>query len=294
MYKEAIQQVIAQQIAGGVNNTALKAGLRFTETTKALLQDSEILARLSSTDNHLHASQVLARQIKEHLFRTMPYVEMDNFTQEILVGVCKSLFVDVRRGYSINDIERKHFQRYKAWLELLCGKQKNSRRRTGADAEPVYTEYSAGQQVGLLDLDPHKLKTPLLDIGCGAHGHLVTYLRRQGLPAFGLDRVADDSSSYFVRDYWWDFPFEKSTWGTITAHFSFSTHFLRAHLLRSSFSVRYAKLYLSILESLQPGGRFHYAPGLPFMEQWLPAERFEVKHKTVHDAVQATIITKKK
>jgi hypothetical protein len=294
MYKEAIQHVIAQQIAAGVNDTVSKQGLRFTETTKVLLQDSEILAHLSSTDNLFYASQVLAGQIKEHLFRIMPYVEMDTFTQEILVSVCKSLFVDVRRGYSINEIERKHFQRYKAWLELLYGKQKQSRRRTGAGAEPVYTEYSAGQQVSLLNLDLNELKTPLLDIGCGAHGHLVTYLRSQELPAFGLDRVADDSCSYFVRDYWWDFPFQKGTWGTITAHLSFSTHFLRAHLLRSPFSVRYAKLYLSILESLQLGGCFHYSPGLPFMEQWLPAERFEVKHKIVNDAVQATTITKKK
>jgi hypothetical protein len=294
MYKEAIQQVIAQQIAAGVNNTAAKQGLRFTETTKALLQDSDILAHLSCTDNLLYASQMLAGQIKEHLFRTMPYVEMDTFTQEILFSVCKSLFVDVKRGYTIKEIERKHFRRYKAWLELLWGKQKKGLRTTGANAEPVYTEYSAELQVNILGLDLHELKTPLLDIGSGAHGHLVTYLRSQQLPAFGLDRVADDSSSYFIRDYWWDFPFQKGAWGTITAHLSFSTHFLRAHLLRSSFSVRYATLYLAILEALQPGGRFHYAPGLPFMEQWLPAERFDVKHMTVNDAFQATIITKKK
>jgi hypothetical protein len=44
---------------------------------------------------------------------------------------------------------------------------------------------------------------------------------------------------------------------------------------------RYARLYMSVLGALAPGGSFLYAPGLPFVESLLPGELYEVRTRPV-------------
>jgi hypothetical protein len=72
------------------------------------------------------------------------------------------------------------------------------------------------------------------------------------------------------------FSLPPSTWGTVIAHQSFALHFLYAHLRSTSRASRFATKYMEILYSLKRGGRFFYAPGLPFIEQHLPNSRFRV------------------
>jgi len=163
-------------------------------------------------------------------------------------------------------------------------------------------EYSAPLQLRLLHLEPTTLREPILDLGCGSRGEVVMYLRQQGLHAVGLDRMSPNLPG-FVHSDWFAFDFQEHSWGTILAHQSFSTHFLHSHLHTPRLAERYAKTYLAILQSLQPGGTFHYTPGLPFFEPHIrlqPDYRLEKRlidapnvPESIRDISYAVIIKKR-
>ena len=114
----------------------------------------------------------------------------------------------------------------------------------------------------------------LLDLGCGAKGALVLYLRRAGLaPVVGVDRAAPAGPGFY-RESWFTADLARHAWRTVIAHQSFSLHFLHAHVHSEERAARFAQRYLEILRSLAPGGRFVYAPALPFLEALLPGAEF--------------------
>ncbi|MCK5739757.1 class I SAM-dependent methyltransferase, partial [bacterium] len=129
-------------------------------------------------------------------------------------------------------------------------------------------EYSAQLQIDLLKMDVAQLKSPVLDIGCGIQGNLVAYLRKAGLDAEGIDRQVTVKPGLHQGD-WLDFNFEPKRWGTIIAHQSFSTHFIFNHIHSQDLAQKYAGTFMQIINSLQPGGDFYYAPGVPFFEPHL-------------------------
>ena len=128
-------------------------------------------------------------------------------------------------------------------------------------------EYSAPLQLQILNIDIARMAEPVLDIGCGSDGRLVSYLRGQGLAAFGMDRLASSEPEVIQKD-WFDLD-SRQTWGTIIAHQSVSTHFIYNHLHNAKMAKKYAKLFMNLLACLEPGGEFYYAPGLPFFEDEL-------------------------
>jgi len=147
--------------------------------------------------------------------------------------------------------------------------------------EAVCAEYSPELQLRLLGLDPQRVESPVLDLGCGASASLVHYLRARGLPGVvGVDREAPAGTG-LIRASWFDVPLPPGTWGTVIAHQSFSLHFVHAHLRSADRAERHARRTMEILGSLRVGGRFAYAPGLPFLERLLPAERFRVVTRPV-------------
>ena len=127
-------------------------------------------------------------------------------------------------------------------------------------------EYSAGFQLSILGLDLNRLIEPVLDFGCGSNGALVRFLRRQGIEAFGVDRLAPREPFFFQSD-WFDFPLERESWGCIVAHQSLSTHFIYAYLHQPSSVQKFSWLGRSILSCLQEGSYLCYAPGMPFFEE---------------------------
>ncbi len=142
--------------------------------------------------------------------------------------------------------------------------------------EPVAcSEYTAELQIEILNLNINEIMEPVLDIGCGRHGNLVKYLRDKGLEAYGFDRLPD-GLPYLTSADWLEFPYGVSKWGTIISHLGFSNHFHHHHLREDGDFVRYAEKYTEILGSLKPGGCFHYAPGLPFIEEYLNNERYRL------------------
>lgn len=147
-------------------------------------------------------------------------------------------------------------------------------------SDPICRQYSPALQCRVLGLTADDLAGPLLDIGCGEAAELVGFLRSRGCAAWGIDRLAP-ASGHVMRGDWFDLPLAAGGWRTIVAHLSFSLHFLHAHLHSEDEAKRYAVAYMSILERLQPGGSFLYAPSLPFIEPLLDPRRFRVEGNPV-------------
>jgi hypothetical protein len=136
----------------------------------------------------------------------------------------------------------------------------------GQVVEVVCSEYSPGLQLQLLGLAD--VRGPVLDVGCGASRGLVAELNARGVAAEGIDRVHGDD--------WLTYAYGEDRWASVVSHHGFSLHFLHHHLRPGETALVYARVYMDILRSLQIGGVFAYAPGLPFLEAMLPAASYRV------------------
>ena len=153
-------------------------------------------------------------------------------------------------------------------------------------------EYSAEFQIELFDIKASHLKQPIIDIGCGSHANLVRYLRSQGLDACGLDRFLDPPEVYLVQADWFEYFFEPGRWGTIISNIAFTNHLNYTYQHDSAQLERYLLKMREIIEALVPGGRFYYAPSLPFVEERLAPNRFRVTLKRVTEDVSISVITR--
>ncbi len=146
---------------------------------------------------------------------------------------------------------------------------------------PIVSEaYSVETQLSVLNLAVAGLLEPVLDVGCGRDATLVKWLRGRGTNAIGLDVLAPRTTGCIVAD-WFQFPWLPEQFGTILAHLSFSLHFLHQHLRLDGDVEKHARLFMTILHSLKHGGRFAFAPGLPFVERHLPRDQFAVSHHAI-------------
>jgi SAM-dependent methyltransferase len=151
-----------------------------------------------------------------------------------------------------------------------------------APDEPLCATYSPELQLPILRLDARDMPGPVLDLGCGEAGALVHRLRALGRDdTWGVDAFCETGGP-LIRGSWFDAPLAPGAWGTIIAHQSFSLHFLRAHLRGfEAEATHFARTYMRILQALKPGGIFAYAPALPFFEDCLPANQWEVMRRAL-------------
>jgi SAM-dependent methyltransferase len=149
-----------------------------------------------------------------------------------------------------------------------------------ASDEPICADYSPELQLRILGLDPANAAGPILDLGCGEDGALVRHLHSLGRTnAVGIDALCRTAGP-LRRGDWHAAPLDPDRWGTIVAHQSLSLHLLRAHLHGpDDAALRHVALYMRVLRSLAPGGRFFYAPALPFLEDLLPPDRWVVRRR---------------
>ena len=151
--------------------------------------------------------------------------------------------------------------------------------------QTVCSEYTPELQIDLLGIQTADLIEPVLDLGCGFSGSLVTHLRSLGIRATGFDRQVRPCDYLLAAD-WFEMNFKKEQWGSIISHMAFSNHFLFHHYYKNGQPEKYARFYMHLLAALKPGGTFYYTPGLPFIERFLPADLY---HVTCHPFSQSTL-----
>ncbi len=224
------------------------------------------------------------------------YYTFDKQAHLILRSLYVELFTNIKnRKSSIESIAAEHYDNLIKWLQ-----------ETNPFAEKIYTsegemiesvacsEYSPDLQIEILQIDIDQIIEPVLDIGCGKQGNLVLFLRQNGVDAYGFDRFAYDNSALNNSD-WFDYKFEKSKWGTIISNLGFSNHFQHHHFRNDGNFIAYTMKYMEILCSLKIGGNFHYAPDLPFVEQYLDKANYQLTKRSISNYdFRSTIIKRLK
>ncbi len=209
--------------------------------------------------------------------RVNQYYSFDAKAKALLRDLYVLLFSEIReQGIELAQVSKNHFNRLREWLKLTNPFSEIIYTSEGATIEATAcSEYSAALQLELLQLDIEDLIEPVLDIGCGKQGMLVNYLREAGIEAYGIDRFAA-GLQYAESLDWLEYPYGVMCWGTITSNLGFSNHFKHHHLRNDGKYIDYARKYIEILRSLKVGGSFHYAPGIPFIEQYLNPLEYRV------------------
>lgn len=230
----------------------------------------------------------LAEEISSNLLRHNQYLAIGPVLRQRLEMLCTQLLVDLAptrsevrpsapRDEMLTRVLSAHRQGLRDWCSELFADNIGLGLVAGG---AVCEEYSCELQLRVLGIRLEDLDEPVLDLGCGPNGHLVHYLAARGKAAWGVDRAVEPSDRLMRAD-WFDLDLVEGKWGTILSHMAFSNHFLHHHLRPDGHPERHATLYMAILRSLQPGGSFHYAPGLPFIERLLPPDRYRVHRVTI-------------
>lgn len=276
------------------------AALAWTPYTRYLLATypKEIL-QLNTDGLTAGLVNYLTTQAQQAFCAVNQYMNVSGAAGESLKAVYRVLLDDIIRilkskHTDFGGLEELHGERLTQWLL-----QTNPfvRELNGVNQPHVQgvvcAEYSPAMQLSVLYLDPATIKGPVLDIGCGQHAYLVRHLRERGITAIGIDRFIDQPEDFLAATDWLEYPLEAGSWGTIISNLSFSNHFLHHHQRSNSEYLRYARKYMDILAALQPGGSYHYAPQLPMIEAYLPADKYIIEHYSVGDHFKNTVITKR-
>jgi hypothetical protein len=196
-----------------------------------------------------------------------------------------------KNNFSTDTIFQNHFNNLKSWLNKTNPFSNELYRNDETILKAVVcSEYSSVLQKEILSLHKIPLLEPILDIGCGKNGTLITSFINDNLDAHGIDRFAQNAPHCEKAD-WLNYNYGIKTWGTIISNMGFSNHFIHHHLRNDESSMQYAKTYMNILQSLKTGGCFCYAPDLPFIEMHLDEKIFSItKHDIADTPFQTTMI----
>lgn len=235
-------------------------------------------------------------KVMEEFCRMNQYYAFNSSARKELHHLYNDLFSSIRANKkSMETISAEHYQNLKIWLLKTNSFAEKLYCHAGDDIEPVVcAEYSAELQMEVLKIDKETLLQPVLDIGCGKNGNLVHSLDKYGIEARGLDRFAF-SDNKLINSDWLEFSYGIEKWGTIVSNLGFSNQFIHHHLREDGNYIEYGKKYMEILQSLKVGGRFHYAPDLPFIEQYINANQYKVEVYDLNNLnFRTTIITRLK
>ncbi len=249
--------------------------------------------RLDETNDH-DSSRHARSIIKLNADLTWAFQKINQFespsenARKLLGELTLEWLSDLKSGLTMHDPQQwtEHVRavcsRYLEKLESHVSTPKGSRPKITSE------EYSVNLQLQVLHLTLDEMHEPILDIGCGQAAALVQWLLRHQKNALGIDACASAAQGCLSVD-WFEFPFVPEHFGTITAHLSFTLHFLKHHLDIHGQAENYARQYMNMLRSLRVGGRMVYTPGLPFIEKLLPPHSFRVERFMLADFPRDTV-----
>lgn len=219
------------------------------------------------------------------LYKYNQYIHFDEASHKIIFEIYSDLLRAIKSNIPKEEVEKNHIQKVKDFLIstnpfLLDISTEGIKTFTNQ-------EYTAKFQLNLFQIDVSKLSIPILDIGCGEHHHLVTYLREQGLESYGLDRY-DSKYPYVLNEDYIHYPYPENTYGTIISNMAFSNHFNKHLLFRDNKVKPFCHAYYQILNSLRVNGVFHYAPSIFEIETTLNKRQYEVTYQEISYGIYAT------
>lgn len=280
--------------------------IKFNQDKNIFFDDLEIFQFANETLKAISNSDKLNPESKQSLidyatdkaieefYRVNQYYAFDLKAKNNLRKIYADLFENFQaKTNSIEDISKKHYEKLRSWLKENNPFAEKIYQDGDEIVSPIAcSEYSPELQIGILQIDIKHLMQPVLDIGCGANGYLVKYLKDQGIETYGIDRFKFSAPNLITTD-WLEYDYGKEKWGTIVSNIGFSNHFNHHHLRTDGNYIEYGKTYMNILNSLKIGGCFHYAPDLPFIEKYLDSTRFDIRKYEMNEYDFKTTVIKK-
>lgn len=231
------------------------------------------------------------KKVLEEFYRVNQYYNFNCEAKIELNNIYSKLFEEISDKYFLpKDLAIRHYLRLKRWL-----------RKTAPFAEKMYQngtecidsvhcyEYSPALQLDILRINIESIMEPVLDVGCGKEQLLVKYLQSQSVTISGIDRYSSCNTNVENKD-WLEYDFGVDKWGTVVSNLGFSNHFIHHHYRKDGDFVVYAEKYMQILGSLKVGGSFHYAPDLPFIEQYLDRDKYRISYKCFDSKTYRSVI----
>lgn len=291
--KELFQSIDKQIDFNRGKNIFLQKKERSLEFIKNTVLSFKEIDNLSKQEEETLIEYAANRALEE-FYRINQYYYFDDEAKAEL----KSIYVDLinnAKGKELTpeNTAENHYNNLEKWLfknnsfakEIYKDKTKNLE-------SVVCSEYSYQLQLQILNLDVNKLKSPILDIGCGKNANLIKYLKSYNFNVFGIDRF-DFDEPFLSNTDWLTFDYGTDKWGTIVSNLGFSNHFIHNNLRKDGNAEKYARTYMRILNSLQKGGKFHYAPGLDFIENYLDRDKFSLYKLSIANATINTSVVER-
>ncbi len=293
--EEILQQFIEKQLRFNSGKNIFYSG---EENKPAFLAETFGLIELIKTISLPEKEKLIEFTVDKALaefYKVNQYYHFGKDAQIELKQVYCDLFDEIADEQTdMTAIAEKHYSRLQQWLQ-----------QTNPFAAKIYpgnvpliddvvcAEYSAEMQIEILGIENLTLDGPVLDVGCGAKAQLINYLAEAGFEVYGIDRNVETGANLQKTD-WMDFSFVPNHWGTIISNLGFSNHFSHHHLRNDGDYLDYARKYMEILQSLKPGGTFYYAPDLPFIENYLDSQKYQItKQKIPRTGFQSVKIKRK-
>jgi hypothetical protein len=295
-WKVLVEFQIAQHRHVNLMSEQSLTGFRFSPATQALIKKIASGGFSNAVEQPL--LEYTVRAVLSSFYRINQYYHFTKKAETELKSIYECLFVEVKsaavNGINYDALAEQHYLRLQAWLlqnEPEAGLRFPPDRPHIKEAV-VCAEYSAATQLKTLHIDISQLQEPILDVGCGKEQHLLKYLLSKDLDAYGIDRDAIAGRRVW-RESWLQHSFEPQRWGTVISHLGFTNHFRHQHLKAGDNHLLYAKKYIDILQALVIGGRFFYAPDLPFIEVFLNTTQYTVtKYPIPYTPFRAVCITR--
>lgn len=224
------------------------SGLIYNQFVRECVQNNQYISLSNNTINTIND---IYTKLVENLRLVSRNKLNNNNLQEI---------VDEHRNRLIKAIQNNEYDDQKHQLFIPCA------------------EYTGVFQNEILRTDVNQLIEPIIDIGCGNDRELIKLLRRNGYSeVYGLDQYKSNDAK-IVCSNWFDYKFQKDTWGTIIAHMSFSNHLRRSTINQDENYQNYKGKYQEIIQSLKQNGLFIYTPSVKEIEDEIDRNYYDVKY----------------
>lgn len=260
-----------------------------------LINDNILLYQGINTEEKIQTlSGLLYNQFVKECVQNNQYVSLSNRTINIINKIYMQLVLELRvlstTDYGLKEIEyivENHRNK------LISALKNNEYEDKQNQLFIPCAEYTGEFQNEILRTDLTQLNEPIIDIGCGKNYELIKLLRRNGYSkAYGLDQYISNDSKIICSN-WFDYIFQKNTWGTIIAHMSFTNHFRRSLITNDGKKTNYLSKYIEILHSLKKDGVFIYTPSVKEIEDNIDRTEYEiVYYRNMNDCNLDTVYIK--
>ncbi len=252
----------------------------------------ELIELLSDADESDKTARYMSRMMMSYLLGRNQFLTIQGAGRQELISIYRAqlnAFREIMLQYddrkeiadAFEEYLKSHFTGLRDYTIKLFRQMDKYKPDGSSLSETVCAQYSVRLQLGILGIGGIKnLTQPVLDVGCGKDAPLVRYLLRNDIEAYGMDRDTIARHNIIDAD-WFEIELEPESWGTIISHMAFSLHFFHHHLRSDGDPSKFASRYMQLLHSLKKGGRFIYSPGLPFIEQLLPSDKYIVERKDI-------------